>query len=130
MINVAEKNKLIDNLFEKYGLSAECYGIVPDIRAWCQSQGIAEDNPQRQAKCLCRTSDGAYYVLFRETINDEMITSSKDAMTLRGLGGKVSLLVDDDMYFEHLVLHEIACVVLGDTSQCWRDEWAFEEMGL
>ena len=130
MIDVAGKRELIDALFRKYGLSPS-YEIVSSVMEWCLANGVPEDNPNRQAKCLCRGPDGAYHVVFRKAITEELIASSKDRMAIFcGLRDRVAALKTDDLYFQHLVLHEIACIVLDTTQQRPRDLWAFEQMGL
>jgi hypothetical protein len=46
-----------------------------------------------------------------------------------GLGNQVErLLTSEKLWLLHLLLHEIACHILGTTEQCPRDIWAFNEM--
>lgn len=121
---------MIDKIFQKYGLSLHSYEIVPNIAEWCDSRGIPEINPTRAAKCLCGGSDGAVQIIFREEQTDDMISSCKAVMECDGFASEVERLNSDIRYLEHLVLHEIACHVLGTTEQKPRDEWAFKEMEI
>jgi hypothetical protein len=121
---------LIEELFSKYDLNSDCYEIVPSIKEWCDLNGIVESNLHRAAKCLCRSTDGKYHILFAENQTDLMIESGKDYMKFIGLSDCVASLSSDESYFRHLVLHEIACPVLGNTDQKVRDTWAFREMGI
>jgi hypothetical protein len=130
MIKVSEHRELIDSIFERYDLSASCYEIVPDVREWCEKNGISETNPFRGAKCLCRASNGTFHILFKEEQSDEMISCAKSTMELYGFVNEVKKLDSDLKYLEHLILHEISCKLLNETEQKPRDEWAFKEMGI
>ena len=128
MIDTREHEELIQRLFKEHGLSSDRYEIVDSILDWCNENGIEERNNNRAAKCLCRSKDGSYYILFAAKQTDEMIKSGMDYMILNGFSDEVSKLDTQLKYFEHLVLHEIACPVLKDTGQMSRDKWAFEQM--
>jgi len=130
MVNVRTHKDLVGKIFEKYDLPLDCYEIVTDIDKWCISQEIFDDNPYRQAKCLCRWGDGPSRIVFREEQTDDMISSSKAAMECNGFASEVEKLDSDVKYLEHLVLHEIACHILRTTEQNPRDEWAFKKMGI
>jgi len=130
MINAHEHKEMIDAIFNKYGLPTSCYEIVSNVQEWCKENDIEENNNLRPAKCLCRTSDGAFHIVFKEVQTDEMISSAKSAMEINGFSDEVSQLDTDAKYFEHLILHEISCKVLGVTEQKPRDTWSFKEMGM
>ncbi len=130
MINVREHKELLEFIFKKYDLPTSCYEIVPDVQKWCEANGIKEPNLFRAAKCLCRTKDGAFHIVFKEVQTDEMIASAKTTMELYGFVNEVAKLDTNLKYLEHLILHEISCKILGITEQEPRDKWSFKEMGI
>ena len=87
-------------------------------------------NSFRAAKCLCRSSDGDFHIIFKEEQSDDMISSAKLTMEGYGFVNEVKKLDSDLKYLEHLILHEISCKLLNEKEQKPRDEWAFKEMGI
>ncbi len=131
MINVLEHRDLVDSIFKKYDLPTSCYEIVPDVQKWCIEHNKEEKNSDRAAICLCRTENGAFHIVFREVQTDEMIASAKSNMQLiYGFWDEVEKIDTDLKYLEHLILHEIACKILGTTEQKPRDKWSFREMRI
>lgn len=128
MLRVAEHLQLLHRMLNDYGLPASTLEVVPSVQAWSHAQGIAERNPFRTAKCLCRSADGACHIVIAAEISDDQIHSGKNGMECQGFEQEVQALASDRAYLVHLMLHEIACHVLATTEQRPRDEWAFVEM--
>ena len=127
MIQVTEHRIFIEKMLMDYNLKREWLKIVPSIQEWCQKNDVEEDHPFRIAKCICRT-DGTRDLLFAEELTDDMISSAKGSMMIRGFVSEVPLLDTDFKFLIHTVLHEIACPVLRTIDQVTRDEWAFAQM--
>src|SRR4030067_1909368 len=127
MIQVTEHRILIEKMLMDYNLKREWLKIVPSIQEWGQKNDVEEDHPFRIPKCICRT-DGTRYLLFAEELTDDMISSAKGSMMIRGFVSEVPLLDTDFKFLIHTVLHEIACPVLRTIDQVTRDEWAFAQM--
>ena len=126
MITVYEHFPLIQSLLERYDIPLECLELTPDVQAWCNARGVAEENPFRAAKCFAHPD--SCHIVLREMQTEAMIGSAKASMELDGFEVEVARLNTDEIYLAHLVLHEIACFVLQSTEQKVRDEWAFLEL--
>ena len=119
---------MLDRILSDSGLSTDTLELVPDVQEWCQANGVEESHPFRQAKCLCRRSDRSCHIVMVDTLTDEMISSGKAAMAIRGFSREVSALDSDEKYLVHLMLHEVACHVLQSIEQESRDRWAFKRL--
>ena len=127
-IATADHREMLGKILRDYGLQPETLELVPDVQAWCRQHDVEETNPNRQAKCF-RKRDGAYHIVMLDHLADDLIASGKDGMLLNGFMSEVDGLDTDVKYLAHLMLHEVACYVLGTTEQEPRDTWAFERVG-
>ena len=133
MIKPSEHTDLIEKLLNKYTLSDVEYEIVPDVDRWCIDKSYIPEfdyYPFRQAKTLYNLHNNEAIILFCSELTDDMMDSGKSRMSYDGFSLKVEQLDTDIKYFKHLLLHELACVVLKDNGQASRDHWAFNEMGI
>ena len=128
MLQVAAYRPLLDRILSDAGLPPETLELVPDLQIWCHNSGVGEDQPFRQARCLCRISDRACHIVMVEVLTDDMISRGKDAMEFHGFSSEIMSLDTDTKYLIHLMLHEVACHVLQTTEQEQRDRWAFERV--
>ena len=125
---VSNHRELLNRILDDHGLASDTLEVVPNVREWCHAHGVDEASSFRQAKCLCRHSDGACHIVMADVLTDDAISSGKGAMEYRGLSAEVAALDTDMKYLVHLMLHEIARHVLGSTEQEPRDKWAFEHV--
>lgn len=128
MLRVAEHRQVLDRILADVGLASDALELVPDVQEWCHANGVEENHPFRQAKCLCRTSDRGCHIVMVQVLTDEMISGGKAGMMCRGFSHEVKKLDSDEKYLVHLMLHEVACHVLGSIAQEPRDPWAFERV--
>ena len=112
-------------LIRRSGLAADVE-VVPSIQEWCKQHGVPEDSPFRSGKTLKNTDTGRHLILLPEIITDDMRSSVKSAMELRG--SSVQDLVEPLTFLRHLVLHEIAHGLDGNRSEQDCDRWAFEQL--
>ena len=127
MICTWDHRELIEALLRTYNLDPQIVETVDDVAARSTELGYPDDNPFRTARSIC-TPEGTAYILISAEISDDMIESAKAAMAWRGFDDEVQRLSTDELFLEHLVLHEIACHVLGTGDQGPRDRWAFEHV--
>lgn len=131
MIKPSEHTDLIERLLNKYALVDVKYKVVLDVDRWCIDKGYIPESdyyPFRQAKTLYNIHNNEAKILFCSELTDDMIDSGKARMRVDGFSSEVKKLHTDIEYFEHLLLHELACVVLKINGQASRDQWAFNEM--
>ena len=124
MIRANDHRALLDRMLAHYDLPASCLEIVPDAFAWCEARGIKGHSPHRAAVCFMDER----HIVMQDEQTDDMIASSNSAMFYRGFLDAFEILDTDVKALVHLMLHEIACIVLRTTEQKPRDEWAFREM--
>jgi hypothetical protein len=127
-IVVANHRELLNRILNDHGLSADTLELVPDVQRWCEANGIEENNPFRQAKCICRRSDDACRIVMLNVLSEDDIAGGKGHLDASGLAAHAAALDTDVKYLIHLMLHEVACHVLGTTEQLPRDRWAFERV--
>ena len=128
MTVVSNHRELLNRILDGHGLASDTLELVPNVGEWCQANGVDETSSFRQAKCLCRRSDGACHIVMADVLTEDAISSGKGAMEYRGFLSEVAALDTDMKYLIHLMLHEIACHVLGSTEQEPRDKWAFDRV--
>jgi hypothetical protein len=124
---VADHRGLLNRILADHGLSADTLELVPDVQRWCPANETEESNPFAQAKCLCR-SDGACHIVMVDVLTEDAINGGKGRMDALGLMHEVAGLDTEVKYLTHLMLHEVACHVLGTTEQLPRDKWAFDRL--
>ena len=95
----------------------------------CKSRGVRDARVFRPAMCFCM-EDAPFHIVLAEEQTDDMISFVKTTMECNGFARGIPKLDTDAKHLEHLVLHEIACVILNTIEQSPRDEWAFREMGM
>jgi hypothetical protein len=57
MVRVAEHRAVLDRILSDSGLLTDALELVPDVREWCRANGVEENYPLRQAKCVRQISD-------------------------------------------------------------------------
>src|SRR6185295_3606138 len=82
--------------------------------------------PFRSGKTLKNTATGRHLILLPDIITDDMRSSVKSAMELRGFS--VEELAEPLTFLRQLVLHEIAHGLDGNRSEQDCDRWAFEQL--
>ena len=117
---------LLQAILKHYGLPPDTLEITSDIQKWCQSKGVAETNPFRQAKCFYDAKK--CHIVIRAKITRDMINSAKNSMEFAAFEKEVASLSTDILYLIHLTLHEIAGFILQTSEQEPRDRWAFNEL--
>ena len=125
---VGNHRELLNRILADHELGPDTLELVPNVQAWCRTNKLDEKNPDRQAKCLCRRSDGACHIVMLDFLSDDAIAGGKADMEAYGFWAEVATLDSDIKYLVHLMLHEVACYVLGTTEQLPRDKWAFERV--
>jgi len=128
MVHPGAHRQLLNRMLAYYGIQSDSLEIVPDVQAWAHEHHVEETNPFRIAKCLCQWSDNSCHIAIVSEITDDMISSAKTGMELRGFAKDLVLLETDLKFLAHTMLHEIACFVLRTTEQKPRDAWAFKEL--
>ena len=118
---------MLDRILKEHGLTPANLELVPNVQAWCQERGVEERNPNRQAKCFLN-SNGTCHIVMVDVLTDDAIAGGKGGML--GFLSEIEKLDTDVKYLAHLMLHEVACHVLGTTEQEARDAWAFERVSL
>ncbi len=103
--------------------------IVDSVQEWAKGAGIAEDNPFRAAMAATNRADGTPTIILRACITADIQGSVIGALLFRDFGKTVDRLNDPAVFLEHLVLHEIAHLVLESPSESDCDRWAFERLG-
>lgn len=102
--------------------------LVDSVKEWAQSVGIHEEDPFRAAMAVVRQPGGVPTIVMLPRISDDIQRSIIGALLFRGLGDDADRLKDPATFLEHLVLHEIAHLVLEAPSESECDEWAFERL--
>jgi hypothetical protein len=128
VIRASKHRELLDRILGTYGLPPSTLEIVEDIGAWCDAHGTADlYRPFRPA--VCARVGGDWRIAMRNIQTDSMMASAKDHMFTHYGFFDVYERVDSDLKsLVHLLLQEIACIVLGTTEQAPRDRWAFAEL--
>ena len=102
--------------------------IVQSVQDWARDHGIRESNPFR-AGLAARAQDDTPAVVLLSILSTEIQQSVVPALEMRGFSEDTTRLEAPGAFLEHLVLHEIAHLVLGvgaTESEC--DSWAFTRM--
>jgi len=102
--------------------------VVDSVQQWANSVGIAETDPFRAAMAANRRSDRAPTIVLLRCLTADIQGSVIGALLLRGFAAEVDRLRGPAAFLEHLVLHEIAHLVLSDPSESDCDRWAFERL--
>jgi hypothetical protein len=128
MICASEHRELLVRMLHAYGLQASTLEIVEDVGEWCKAHGVP-DRPGPFRAAVCARLGDDWRIAMRDVQTDGMIASAKDAMfTDYGFLDVHERLDSDINSLVHLLLQEIACIVLGTTEQAPRARWAFAEL--
>jgi len=128
VIRVSDHRPAINRVLAHYGLAPETLEVVPSVFDWCRTNGVAEENVGRMAKCFCEWEKGECRIVMCEAFSQREFNSANFAMEFRGFVEEVRKLDSPKRNLLHLLLHEIACHTLRTTEQVPRDTWAFAEM--
>ncbi len=120
----------IEGLVRKFGPSGCQVLVVDSVQEWAKSVGIEEEDPFRAAMAATNRSDGAPVIVLLRCITGDIQGSIVGALLFHGFLSEVERLKDPAAFLEHLVLHELAHLVLGElASESDCDRWAFERLG-
>ena|SRR2546422_923857 len=103
--------------------------LVDSVELWAQSLGLEEQDPFRAAMATTRRQDGVPFIVVLKRITEDIQGSVIGALLFRGFGSEADRLRDPALFLEHLVLHEIAHLVLENPSESDCDRWAFDRLG-
>jgi len=127
-INVQAFRPQLKELIRKFGPPGCELIIVDSVQEWAVGAGIREDDPFRAAMAATRRPDGIPTIVLLAYITADIQGSVIGALLYRGFGDEADRLQDPAAFLEHLVLHEIAHLVLKDPSESDCDQWAFERL--
>jgi hypothetical protein len=102
--------------------------LVDSVMKWSNSVGIPENDPFRAARAVVRQPGSVPTIVMLEKISEGIQGSITGLLLFRGFGDQADRLQDSAIFLEHLVLHEIAHLVLENPSESDCDEWAFERL--
>jgi hypothetical protein len=130
MLSLKKQEPIIRKIIEQFGFEGSEIIFVPNIQEWEKqySRPPFKANPWTHAM-KTRRSDGVYAFVFREEIEESELEGQKMTILLLSkgkLGDEVKKLKSIKEYFFHLVLHEIAHIKGGATTDSEADEWAFK----
>lgn len=132
MIETGSHTPKVRELLARHGLPIDTVLVIDSIAEWCKQRGLAEDNAHRAGRTVMEYPAARPRILLAAVITDDTKVSVLAALHLYGWERRVVDAIESDgLFFEHLVLHEIAHAIHdeGFPEKCC-DEWAFEEMGL
>ena len=120
----------IEGLVRKFGPSGCQVLVVDSVQDWARSVGIEEEDPFRAGMAATSRADGAPVIVLLSCITGDVQGSVIGALLFRGFLTEAERLKDPAAFLEHLVLHELAHLILGElTSESECDRWAFKRMG-
>jgi len=128
-IDVRPLREDILGLIQEFGPPACELVLVDSVQEWAQSAGIEELDPFRAAMAATRHQDGVPFIVILRRITEDIQGSVIGALQFRGFGSEADRLRDPALFLEHLVLHEIAHLVLDKPSESDCDRWAFDRLG-
>jgi len=102
--------------------------LVDSVMKWSIGVGIPEDDPFRAARAVVRQPGDVPTIVMLKKISEDIQGSITGLLLARGFGDEADRLQDSAVFLEHLVLHEIAHLVLDNPSESDCDEWAFERL--
>ncbi len=131
MIRVSDHRPLIEALLKQHCPNPSTLEIVEDVDLHAAALGYPDPtpNPFRLARSI-GTASGAFHMLICTEITDDQIECAKSLMERNGFRSEVSSLRSEVDFLTHLVLHEVAALVLKTDEQEQRDRWAFTRMGI
>src|SRR5207245_7145494 len=118
----------LNELIRKFGRLVCERIMVCSVQEWAAGAGIREDDPFRAAMAATRRPDGIPTIVLLAYITADIQGSVIGVLLSRGFGDEADRLQDPAAFLEHLVLHEIAHLVLKDPSESDCDQWAFERL--
>jgi len=127
-IRTGEFRGAISAELEGAGLGADSVLLVPSVQDWASAHGIDRIEPFCSGMAA-RSEFGAPLVVLADLITADMQESVLAALEIRNFGEESQRLRIPHAFLEHLVLHEIAHLLLppGATeSEC--DRWAFDRL--
>ena len=127
-IDVQHVRPQVDELVRRFG-PPNCQILVVDsVQGWARSVGLIEEDPFRAGMAVTRREDRVSTVVLLRRITGDIQRSVTGALLYRGFEKEVRRLQDPAAFLEHLVLHEIAHLILPGASETECDEWAFERL--
>ena len=102
--------------------------LVDSVMEWSKSVGIPEDDPFRAARAVVQQPGDVPTIVMLKNISEAIQGSITGLLLFRGFGDEADRLQNSAVFLEHLVLHEIAHLVLENPSESDCDEWAFERL--
>jgi len=102
--------------------------LVGSVKEWANSLGIAEQDPFRAAMAVVRNPDRVPTIVMLKRITEDFRGSVIGALLYNGFRNEADRLKDPATFLEHLVLHEIAHLVLDNPSESDCDVWAFDKL--
>lgn len=119
----------IEELVRRFGPPGCNVLIVDSVYKWAESVGVEEDDPFRAAMAVAERSSGAPAIVLLRCITDDIRGSVIGGLLFREFVEEVDRLNDAAAFLEHLVLHELAHLVIGEgASEADCDRWAFERL--
>ena len=115
------------NVANSYAFPLEQIEAVPNIKEWCDNNGIPEENPYRVGKCLKNSKTKKYRILIVKEITPDMISSVINVLEYNGFENEVANIKENGGFLLHLMLHEIAHAMHPAWSENECDLWAFKE---
>jgi len=118
----------LERLLRVHGPSGCELLVVDSVQAWQKSVGWEDPDPFRCAAAFVRKPGDIPLVVVARLLTYDMQRSVIGAMEFRGRGDEVALLDDPRLFAEHLVLHELAHLVLDTLDETACDDWAFARL--
>jgi len=115
-------------LIQEFGPPASDLLLVDSVQQWAQSVAIEERDPFRAGMAATRHQDGVPFIAVLKRITEDIQGSVIGALKFRGFGPEADRVPDPALFLEHLVLHEIAHLVLENPSEPDCDRWAFDRL--
>jgi hypothetical protein len=113
---------------EEFGLRSAEIHVVSSVQEWALQHGMEELEPFRAARAAVSPL-GAPAIVLLECISIDIQDSILSRLAVGGFAQQADQLSVPHAFIEHLVLHEVAHLLLPrDASEEDCDKWAFERL--
>jgi hypothetical protein len=127
-IHTPDHRDQIAQILDEVGLNGCFLEFVDSVRDWSKSVGVELNKSDPLAMALL--ADGKPLIVFKSEIEEDDKPGVLGRMIVGGFDEELARIATPETFFEHLVLHEAAHLLLpnGATEEeC--DQWAFDRLG-